>query len=426
MEEKTNTDLGLTARAWEAAKIYSGSNMLKHFDGIVHTESVETLGNFTKKRGIETSGVDIEAKTDDLLLKYTVTKITPERHLDEVENPTEMYLITDQYGHDIGTYEITENGPVFKLSPKIQENNEKIISTFPEEQQAILREKYRTDNVEELISKLAKGEEIALASKEQARDDIEKEYEERGLSEPDGTTNEDPEEEKAISAIPSDMRAEVIKQCREKGISIKEVLIVDCPTCLTEEIDNEKVGIRKDGGPVILVQARSGDASLSDDVYAFQDGVEILNANAQKERLVNLMEQHHGEGAVVELEDTEKERVIDHIAEVIEVNEYKIAQLESAHFESEEDREDAIMKVRNDLVGEVKSVIDYHDYEPDEQIKDVVADLEYQAAPDSMDTLDDIQAGINEGIAGAASAALGIDDEPEKNRWDSANPYNHY
>ena len=147
MEEKTNTDLGLTARAWEAAKIYSGSNMLKHFDGIVHTESVETLGNFTKKRGIETSGVDIEAKTDDLLLKYTVTKITPERHLDEVENPTEMYLITDQYGHDIGTYEITENGPVFKLSPKIQENNEKIISTFPEEQQAILREKYRTDNV---------------------------------------------------------------------------------------------------------------------------------------------------------------------------------------------------------------------------------------------------------------------------------------
>ena len=411
MGEKTNTDLGLTERAWDAAKSYGGSNIIKHFDAIVHTESIETLGNFAKKREIEIHGVDKDAKASELLKKYTIKKITPERHLDEVENPMEMYLITDLHGHDIGTYQITENGPVFKLSPKIQEYNEKIIATFPEAEQELLRARFKTDSAEVLIEKLAKGEEIALASAEQAKDVIEEEYEARNLSKPDGTTNEDPEEEKAISAIPSDMRAEVVEQCRKRGISIKEVLVVDCPTCLAEEIDNEKVGIRKNGGPVILIQARSGDASLSDDVYAFQDGVEIPNANAQKDRLVNLMEQHHGEGAVVELEDTEKERVMNHIAEVVETNEYKIQQLQNSHFESEEDREDAIMKVRSDLAGEVKSVIDYHDYEPDEQMQDYVHSLENKA----NGTLDD----------NSDNDELDENGAHVKNRWDSANPYNH-
>ena len=74
MEEK-NTDLGLGVRAWEAAKIYNGSNLIRHFDGIVHTESIETLGNFAKKRNIETRGVSKDSKLDDRLLKYTVTKI---------------------------------------------------------------------------------------------------------------------------------------------------------------------------------------------------------------------------------------------------------------------------------------------------------------------------------------------------------------
>lgn len=403
MEENTNTDLGLGARAWEAAKIYNGSNILNHFNGIVHTESIETLGNFTKKRGIETRGIDSDTKVDDRLLKYTVSRITPERNLEEVENPQEIYLITDEHGHDIGTYEITESGPIFRLSPKIREYNEKIIEAFPEAEQEILRERYRTDNLEELTEKLAKGESIALASKEQARDDIEQEYEKKGLSEPDGTSNQDPEEEKAINEIPSDMRAQVLEQCKEKGISIKAVLVVDCPDCLTEEIDNDRVGIKKGAGPVILVQARSGDASLADDVYAFQNGVEIPNANAEKEKLADLMKQQEGKPAVAELVDEKKRELEAAIAERIEVEAYKIEQIEGADFASEEDRQAAISKVRSETAGEIKSLVDYYDYEHDEEMQEVVKKAETNDSSDTDDSMDDYA----------------------MNRWDSANPYNH-
>ena len=404
MGEKTNTDLGLGARAWDTAKTYNSSNILKHFDGIIHTESIETLGNFTKKRGIETRGIDSDAKVDDRLLKYTLKRITPTRNLEEVENPQEMYLITDEHGRDIGTYEITEHGPVFRLSPKIQEYNEKIIATFPEEQQEILRARYKTENLEELTAKLAKGESIALASKEQARDDVEKEYEKRGLSQPDGISNQDPEEEKEINEIPSDMRGQVLEQCKEKGISIKAVLVVDCPDCLTEEIDNDKVGIKKGAGPVILIQARSGDASLADDVYAFQNGVEIPNANAEKEKLVTMMEQQKGKPAVAELVDEKKRELEDAIAERIEVEAYKIEQLEGADFASEEDRQTAIAKVRSETAGEIKSLVDYYDYEHDKEMQEVVKKVETNDSSDTDDSMDDFGG---------------------KNRWELPDPYNH-
>lgn len=389
MEENTNTDLGLGARAWDTAKTYNSSNIINHFNAIIHTESIETLGNFTKKRGIETRGIDPDTKEDDLLLKYTIKRITPERHLEEVENPQEIYLITDEHGRDIGTYEITEHGPVFRLSPKIEEYNEKIIATFPEAQQEILREKYRTENLEELTAKLAKGESIALASKEQARDDLEEEYEARGLSQPDGTSNQDPEEEKAINEIPSDMRGQVVEQCKEKGISIKRVLVVDCPDCLTEEIDNDRVGIKKGAGPVILVQARSKDASLADDVYAFQNGVEIPNANAEKEKLADLMKQQEGKPAVAELVDEKKKELEAAIAERIEVEQYKIEQIEGADFASEEDRQAAISKVRSETAGEIKSLVDYYDYEHDEEMQTVVKKVETNDSSDTDDSMDD-------------------------------------
>lgn len=411
-------DLGLTARAWESAKIYNGSNLIRHFDGIVNTDSVQTLGNFAKTRGMETWGMDPDSKVDDRLLKYHITEVTPTKNQSELENPSQFYLITDEYGHDIGTYEISDKGPVFRLSPKIREANEKIINSFPEEQQEILREKYRTDNMEDLVEKLAKGEEVALASKEQARDDIEEDYEKRGLSVGDGTTNEDQEEEKAISAIPSDMRSEVINQCREKGISIKEVLVVDCAECLSDEINNERVGLRKNGGPVILVQARSGDASLQDDVYAFQDGRELQNANEDNDRIVNLMEQHRGEGAVVELEDTEKERVMRHIEEVVAEAEEKIANImaNSDSFESVADRDRAIMKEREDLVGEIKSIIDYHDYEPDKEVENILQTSEKEAEAPYSVVIDDakkdlgaVATGVGTIAAlGAGAAGLGI------------------
>lgn len=408
MGEKTNTDLGLGARAWEASKIYLGSNTVNHLAASVDTSSIETLGNFTKRKAIETRGIDPDTKADDLLLKYTVSRITPERHLDEVDNATEIYLITDEHGHDIGTYEITENGPIFKLSPKIREYNEKIIATFPEAEQEILRSKYRTDNLEELVTKLAKGEKIALASKEQARDDIEKEYEERGLSNPDGTTNEDPEEEKAISGIPTDMRAEIIEKCREKGISIKHVLVVDKPSSIIEEIDNEKVGIRKNKGPVILVRARSGDISSQDDVYAFQDGKELTKANLEKEELSNLMEQHKNRGAIRELTDDKEESVRDSVMERLVLAEAKIEHLETADFASSEDKKNAIMKVKGELASEVKSIVDYYDYEDPEMDRFV----------------ESLQMDATEEQANMDATSGEYDDGYYKNRWESADPNN--
>lgn len=404
MGEKTNTDLGLGARAWEASKIYFGSNTVNHLAASVDTESIETLGNFVKKKGVETRGIDPDTKADDLLLKYTVSRITPERHLDEVDNATEIYLITDEHGHDIGTYEITENGPIFHLSPKIREYNEKIIATFPEAEQEILRGKYKADNLEELTAKLAKGESIALVSKEQARDDIEKEYETRGLSTPDGTTNQDPEEEKAINEIPADTRGEVIEKCREKGISIKAVIIVDCPDTLIDEIDNDRVGIKRGNGPVILIQARSGDASLKEDVYAFQKGVEIPNANIEKEKLSRLMDQNKGKPAVLHLVDREKEELEQKILECMERESSKIEQLGNAEFASPEDRQAAIEKIKADTAGEISSLVDYYDYEDDKEMETVVERAE--------ERIDDKGEALEE-------------DDNILNRWDSANPYNH-
>jgi len=407
MGEKTNTDLGLTARAWETAKIYSGSNTVKHFGASVDTGSIETLGNFVKKKAIETRGIDPDTKADDFLLKYTVSRITPERHLDEVDNHHEIYLITDEHGHDIGTYEITENGPIFHLSPKIREYNEKIIETFPEEQQEMLRQKYDTTTLENLTEKLAKGEKIALSTKEQARDDIKKEYEDKGLSMPDGTTNEDPEEEKAISSIPLDMRGEVIEKCREKGISIKHVLVVDRPESIIGEIDNNKVGIKKNKGPVILVRARSGDLSAQDDVYAFQDGQELTKANMEKEELSNLMEQHKNRGAIRELTDDNEKDVIDGIKNLIVVAEAKIKHLETADFASPEDKKEAIMEVKKGLTKGAKRIVKYYDYEEPEMDK-FVKSLEEDAS---------------EGQANEDAATGEYDDG--YNRWDLANPFNH-
>lgn len=361
MEDNTNTDLGLVARAAEATKIYFGSNTVNHLDGIVHTNTIETLGNFVKKKSIETRAIDPDTKVDDKLLKYTITRITPTKHLDEVNNYHEIYLITDEHGHDIGTYEITENGPVFKLSPKIKEYNEKVIEMFPEAQQEILREKYDINNLEELTDKLAKGEKIALASKEQAQDDIEQEYEKRGLSTSNGTIHEDPEEEKAIASIPSDMRGEIIQQCRDRGISIKSVIVVDCPDCLIDEIDNEKVGIQKGRGPVILVQARSGDASLADDVYAFQGDQEIPNANAEKEKLADLMNQHEGKAQVTELEDKRKEELELKIAQQLELEKYRIEQ-----------NPEAKDTIEHETALAISSLVNYYGYEDDKDMQELV------------------------------------------------------
>ena len=96
-DEKSS--FGLIGKAWEAAKIYNGSNIVKYYDGIIDTDSIQTLGDFVKNpaNGIETRGISLDTKADDRLLKATIGKMTPTKNLDEVENPHEMYVIHDMH-----------------------------------------------------------------------------------------------------------------------------------------------------------------------------------------------------------------------------------------------------------------------------------------------------------------------------------------
>ena len=143
-EEKSS--FGIVDRALQITKIYGGSSIVKYFDGIVEGDSLKTLGEFVRdpKHMIETSGIDLETKSDDRLAKYNVVKIVPIKHLDEVSNINQLYLITDEHGHDIGTYEIAENNvPIFKLSPKIKEYNDKILAEFPKQE---ISRRHESDN----------------------------------------------------------------------------------------------------------------------------------------------------------------------------------------------------------------------------------------------------------------------------------------
>lgn len=253
-EEKSS--FGLVERAWEIAKIYNGSDRVKHFDGIVEGNSLKTLKEFV--RDLETRGIDFNEKSDDRLDKYNVVKIVPIRHLDEVSNAQEMYLITDEHGHDIGTYEITENGPEFKLSPKIKDYNEKILAEFPKQEREILDELYQTNTLEDLIGKLDEDQSIALASKEQAKYEINPKYKEiYGTPVDGGKEYQDQDEKNALYRIPADMRGQAIEFARQNGLEVKEILIVDNPKQLSKSIDNRNNQIAENGGPVILIKTKS-------------------------------------------------------------------------------------------------------------------------------------------------------------------------
>lgn len=422
-----NTDKELMGQAWNSAKIYHGSNIVGDLNAIVDTKSIRSIGNYAQTKAcLENFGVSGDAKVDDRLLKYTLAKITPTQNFDkykktETTKKTEMYLISDEHGHDIGVCEMGEDGQIlsFTLSPKIEENNKQVIEQKLKEKYDKLREgitdseklkelkareakerekyegMYKVGSYKELVEKLAKGDRIALASVEQLQDDIAKNQSEemRTISgkESDIEKTEDSEEEQAIESIPADMRAEVIQKCREQGISIKQVIVVDCPKCLSEEVDNSEVGIRSNGGPVILVQAKNQGTELSDDLYMFQDGKQLQNSTKDKDRVIELMEQHKGEGAVIELDDTKKEVIMKAILEKMEEYDKRVKDIQEGNYATEEDRTKAIMQAGRDTVGEIKSIISYEDYVPDKEVTDLVQGLEKNTEKPAEQEQDDGQ-----------------------------------
>ena len=145
---------------------------------------------------------------------------------------------------------MTENGPLFRLDESIRTQNEKIINEFQGNGREILERQYRIDTFEDLVEKLSKGEEIVLASQEQARDEI-------GLQVGDGEKSQDPDEKEALDSIPADMRGQAVEFARQHGLKVKEILIVDNPKQLSQSIDNRRNQISENGGPVILIKAQS-------------------------------------------------------------------------------------------------------------------------------------------------------------------------
>lgn len=409
---------GLVGKAWETAKIYNGSNLVRHFDGIVEADSLKTLGEFARGHILETRGIDFDSKEDDRLARYNMVKLTPTKHLDEVDNPTQMYLITDEKGHDIGTYEITENGPVFHLAPRIKEHNDRIMEKFQGEGRNVLEREYNIDSLEDLTEKLAKGKDVALTSEEQAKDEISEEYEKRGIATGDGEA-QDPEEKDVLDKVPADMRGEAVEFAREKGLQVKEILIVDNPETLAKSIDNRENQISENGGPVILIKAKSGKAlDLDDDVYALQDGQAIQDEKNDK-ALNSYMKEHEDEGHVTGLEPldnnellNEAQRIWDEAQKRIEEEEEAIAQLEynkeNIDIDEGQDQDvvlkqlDAEIEAHQNNIGEIAKNRDL-------AIKELLGRASREKTIDIPEK--SAMPEENEG-------------EAEKNRWDSANPYN--
>lgn len=385
---------------WDTTKTYMNSNMTKKYDGVLAPETAQELGTFlmTNERAMGL-GISQETKADERLQKYNIIKMMPTKHMDEFENANDVFIITDAHGHDIGIYKADVNE--FILSDKIQSANDKIISQFPESSQMILKERYKIENLEDLTKKLSKDEEIALSSKEQAQDNIEEEYEKKGLAVGDGTTNQDPEEEKAIASLPNDMKAEVLEQCRERNIKIKSILVVKDPKSVAEEISDENNYIKSKGGPVIMIQARNGGLSASEDVYMFQQGKEIPDANKHRGRLLELMNQNKGTGYVVDLEDKKEDEIMEGLENAI--SEYEDRMKMASMIPEGEGREKAEDFARSELKEETYELI--KDYVPD-------PDRDTEMAQ----TLDSIEEEVNEESS--------IVEDEERSRWDSADPLN--
>lgn len=415
---KENASAG---QIWEASKAYMSSNTIKRYDAIVDNASVEQLGTYLQIHPVEFSGISNETKADEKLQKYNIMKITPTRRLGEIDNVLEMYLITDEHGHDIGTYQITEKGPVFKLSPKIQEANEKIMDKFPEQSKEILERRFKVDSMETLADKLSKGEDLALSSKEQAQDEIEDEYAERGIAIDNGP-DQDPEEKEAIENLPADMRSEVVAMCREQGIKIKEIMVVkDCKD-VYREMGDEGNTVSPSGGPVIMVRTGGNGAETKDNVLLFQKGQLIPNTNMDRDRLLELMYQHKGSENLTDLKDTREDDIKQALHEAVLEYEQEMETYSTASFDSEEAREKAIMASRQKLRDSSREALEGYVPDGDGDIAAFAKAIEEEASKGD----DEIeQARDNDGMdQPSGDSEYGQDDGDERDRFSESDPFN--
>lgn len=463
---KEKGTFGIIGKAWETAKIYEGSNAVKKFDAVVQGDSLKTLGEFVRDGRpaglIEKSGIDFDQKEDDRLDRYNIVKITPTRKLDEVENPMEMYLITDEHGHDIGTYEITENGPVFNLSPKIKDYNDKMIKEngFGEAEQEILKSVYEIKTIEKLAEKLSKGEDLLIENKDKAnsviRESIRANYAQQGMQIEGSDKELSPEEEKEMAAqkkvierVPADMRDEVYDFMQKTGARVKEVLLVDNPEQVANRIDNRKNQIKEHGGPLLLLKTVHGGAdSIGDDVYTIQDGQPAKQDEANDTILKNVMDNHKDEGHVKDLDSDDDNTLSEEEAQkIININKDKAARAQAiiekakAEIKAEEaeiqnayaayndgsqpDKEQMLSEVQGhqNRIGQITIERDLAlsglmDRDPEYHLdgSDKESELEEIQAPED-DTIGDEEIEPNHDVEEEQ-------DDQEKNRWDSANPFN--
>lgn len=369
---------------WEASKAYMSSNTVKRYDAVIANESVDHLGSYLQKHAMEFSGIDNDVKADEKLQKYNIMKITPTKRLGEVENLQEMYLITDEHGHDIGTYQITDHGPEFKLSPKIRDGNEKILEQFSGSGREILDDKYEVNSMKQLAEKLAKGEDLVLSSKEQAQDDIEDEYAERGIAIDDGP-DQDPEEKEAIQGLPADMRSEVVQMCRDQGIKIKEIMVVQDCKDVYREMGDEGNTVSPTGGPVIMVRTGGNGAETKDNVMLFQNGKQVPDIEKNRDRLLELMYQHKGSENLKDLNDNREDDIMGQLQDCVRTYEQEMESYMNADFESEEARQKAIEACRDKLLDGSREALEGYTPDSDGPIAAYAQAIEEEATKDDVE-----------------------------------------
>lgn len=412
MEEERSTDFGFVGGALERTKAYHNSNILANYNGILAPDTQRTLKNFGEREGFGL-GIDKDTLEDDRLLKCTVHKMIPTRKLNEFENPTQIYLITDAKGFDIGTYDASTK--TFTLSPDIARANSKMLENIPGSE--MIKNDFTEPSFKDVMEKISKGESLVLTNKEQVTTEIvkatQKSFSKAGQEFDIATNGEESDEQKAMDTLPDGAKSAVmnVKEMLPEGAQIKDILIVNSPSTLADDMSKD-AGIRENGGPVIVVRTVNKEGlGGKDDVYMFQDESELPNVKESRDNILEVMEQHKGEGVVDDFKDTEKEQIIDEIEEQIYLTESKVKQLEETEFDPPEDRNKAISAEYEELGNKIESTRDYFDREQDEDLQSMQDEVDEKAK--DAENGEDVKQ-YNE-----------QDDDNELSRWDTANPYMH-
>jgi len=409
MEEGRGTDFGFVGGALERTKAYHNSNVLANYNGILVPDTQRTLKNFGEREGFGL-GIDQDTLADDKLLKCTVHKMIPTRKLSEFENPAQIYLITDAKGFDIGTYDASTK--TFTLSPDIAKVNSKMLESIPGSD--MIKKDFTEPSFKDVMERISKGESLVLTSKEQATTEIvkatQKSFSKAGQEFDIDESGEQSEEQKAMDSLPDGAKSEVmkIKEMLPEGAQIKDILVVNSPSSLADDMSKD-AGIRENGGPVIVVRTVNKEGlGGKDDVYMFQDETQLPNVAESRDDILEVMDQHKGEGVVDDFKDTEKEQIIDRIEEQIYLTEDKVRKLEEIEFDPPEDRNKAIAAEYEDLGNKIESTRDYFDREQDADLL-AIQDKVDEQAKDAENGEHDEQ----------------DNDDMELSRWDTANPYMH-